>query len=100
MSIFDEIKKLEPFIDILGESNHEWEPPQGIQFPEIGPEEELVPINEKIFRGLPPILTIRKNYHLSMMMTQTSLKTLLKSSTKISSVTIRRMNILVLTVQD
>ena len=54
MSIFDEIKKLEPFIDILGESNHEWEPPQGIQFPEIGPEEELVPINEKNFKGSPP----------------------------------------------
>ncbi|MDB4617700.1 hypothetical protein OAH35_00005, partial [bacterium] len=32
----------------------EWEPPQGIQFPEIGPEEELVPINEKIFKGSPP----------------------------------------------
>ena len=54
MSVFDEIKKLEPFIDILGESNHEWEPPQGIQFPEIGPEEELVPINEEIFKGSPP----------------------------------------------
>ena len=53
-NIIEEIEKLEPFIGILDEHENLFDYPEGITYPETGPNEEILPISEDIFKGSPP----------------------------------------------